>query len=253
MASVNLDRGPSRQQTMLPDDIPILYEDDGREGMGEASIHTGTIDVLFYGIDIHIKLTRPGARVFSNLNTYYPAKPPPEKKGALPYVSPDVMVVHPPRPLPAEIRSYTINRDGPAPLQTTEVLSESSADIRDLDQKPVIYAALGVAEYVLVDATGEYLPQRLLLKRLQPDGTWRDQQDADGGVTSQLGFRIIFDADGRPRVVNAQTGQKYPRPDEAWLEQKARLRAEAAHAEAELRIRDLEAELERLRRQNPKP
>ena len=92
MASVNLDRRNGPPATVvLPDDIPILYEDDGREGMGEASIHTGTIDILFYGIDIHLKQTRPGARVFSNLNTYYPATPPPEKKGALPYVSPDVM------------------------------------------------------------------------------------------------------------------------------------------------------------------
>jgi Putative restriction endonuclease len=249
MASVNLDRPKTGMQpVVLPHDIPILYEDDGREGMGEAAIHPATIDILFLGIDTHVKQTRPGARTFSNLNTYYPAQPPPEKLGVLPYVSPDIMVVHPSRPLPENIRSYTIGRDGPAPLQTTEVLSESSADLRDLDKKPQIYAGLGVAEYILVDATGEYLPQRLLLKRLQPDGTWRDEQDSDGGITSRLGFRIIFDSDGKLRVVNAKTGEKYPRPEEAWLEQRARQRAEAGRADAERRVRELEAEIERLRK-----
>src|SRR5262249_45657743 len=105
MASVNLDRPKTGMQPVLPPpDIPILFEDDGREGVGEAEIHTGTIDILFLGIDTHIKQTRPGARTFSNLNTYYPAQPPPEKLGVLPYVSPDVMAVHPPRPLPENIR-----------------------------------------------------------------------------------------------------------------------------------------------------
>jgi hypothetical protein len=112
-----------------------------------------------------------------------------------------------------------------------EVLSEETAEERDLDEKLYIYAMTGIEEYLLVDVDGRFLPQRLVLKRLQPDRTWQDEQDADGGVTSRLGFRVIFDSDGRLRVVDKATGRKYARPDEA-----------------EARIRALEEELARLKK-----
>jgi hypothetical protein len=70
------------------------------------------------------------------------------------------------------------------------------------------------------------LPQRLLLKRLENDGNWTDFQDADGGVTSRLGFRLRIENDGRLRVVNSDSGQAYPRPDEAAVERLARQDAE---------------------------
>src|SRR5438094_268649 len=134
MASVNLDRPKSPTQTLvLPQDIPILYEDDGREGMGEANPHTRTIDVLFLGMEVHLQQTRPELQVFSNLNAYYRDEPRNPQSGRSPYFSADIMVVSPPTRLPESIRSYRIGVDGPAPLQTTEVLSESSADLRDLD------------------------------------------------------------------------------------------------------------------------
>ncbi|HEY7423021.1 MAG TPA: hypothetical protein VH682_02150, partial [Gemmataceae bacterium] len=62
---------------------------------------------------------------------------------------------------------------------------------------------------------GEMLEQRLLLLRRQRDGLWRDEQDADGGITSRLGFRIVIEDDGQLRIINAQTGKRYARPDEA--------------------------------------
>jgi hypothetical protein len=63
-------------------------------------------------------------------------------------------------------------------------------------------------------------------------------------VVSRFGFRIAFDADGLPRVNDVATGWVYPRPDEA--DEIAR-----AAAAAEARVRELEAELARLR--NPPP
>ncbi|HYV36593.1 MAG TPA: Uma2 family endonuclease, partial [Gemmataceae bacterium] len=119
---------------------------------------------------------------------------------------------------------------GPAPLWVSEVLSERSAQQRDLKEKLDIYAALGVAEYVLADPTGVYLPERLLLKRLMPDGSWKDEKDADGGITSSLQFRVILEAAGALRVVDCVTGWHYVHPDEA-----------------DHRIRELNAELQRLR------
>ncbi len=226
-----------RPLPILLDDIPILYEDEEEGDMGESNPHVDACAILHICLKAHLA-GRPEYRVFANMNCYYRKGPLYPKTGSLPYVSPDAMVVKPSRDLGEDVTSYEISRDGPAPLLVGEVLSERSAQQRDLSQKLTIYAKLGVAEYLLVDTSGRFLPQRLLLKRLQPDRTWKDEQDPDGGVTSQLGFRVIIDTDGRLRVVDAATGKRYIRPDEAT----------ARVAEAEERIRELETELQRLRR-----
>lgn len=206
--------------------IPFLYEDDGREDMGDSDLHTRTIGTIFYGAQYHLSPKRR-YRVFANLNLYYSTS---RRK---PYVSPDVMVVEPFEALPEEVPSYWVGVDGPAPLFVTEVLSERTSQQRDLTDKPLIYAKLKIPEYAVVDVTGQFLSVRLLLKVLQPDGAWKDVRDADGGITSRLGFRITLDPDGQVRICDAATGKPYARPDEA----------------AE-RIRSLEAELAKLRRQS---
>jgi Uma2 family endonuclease len=255
------------QAPLLWAKIPILHEDEENEDeMGEADIHTRTVEILAGGVEIHVEEIRPDLklRIFSDLNLYYQGESEegvPEKGCTVP----DVMAVPRKKPLPRTIKSYTIGKEGPRPRLVIEVLSVKTSQT-DLKDKPVIYAALEVEEYVLVDPTGEYLPEQLVLKRLQPDGTWKEYRDADGGVTSQLGFRIIVEEDGWVRVVNAETGEKYPRPREAWkLAQEtkeaeqarqqaeyARQQAEQARVEAEQRAQELEAELKCLRKQRSK-
>jgi hypothetical protein len=208
--------------------IPILHEDDQEWDMGEANLHALAEHVLRYGIAAHLG-DRPRYRVFSNMNLHYQPRFPRV------YVSPDVMVVTPLVAEPDELRSYHVDSDGPPPVFVAEVLSEETAEERDLDEKLYIYAMTGIEEYVLVDVAGRFLSQRLVLKRLQPDRKWQDEQDADGGVTSRLGFRVIFDSDGRLRVVDKTTGRKYARPDEA-----------------EARIRALEEELAQLKKSRRK-
>ncbi len=222
------------------DDLPILYEDDKESDLGESNPHVIADEILHVGLTAHLA-NRPEYRVYSNMNLYYQDVDSVEV-GPLPYVSPDTMIVVPSQPLDAAIRSYQVGRDGPVPVLTVEVLSERSHEQRDLDEKVILYAKLGVAEYILVDVTGRFLPQRLLLKRLQADQTWKDEQDPDGGVTSQLGFRLIIEQDGLLRVLDARTGRPYVRPLEA--EQRVR-ELEADNA----RIRELEAENARLRQQ----
>jgi Uma2 family endonuclease len=232
-----------RTSHFLPsDDLPILYEDDKEADMGESNIHVDSDEILHICLKAHLA-NRPEYRVFSNMNLYY-QEVESQEVSPLPYVSPDTMIVKPVRPLGKKVRSYQVGRDGPFPLLTVEVLSERSYEQRDLDEKVILYAKLGVAEYILVDVTGLLLPQRLLLKRLQADGTWKDEQDADGSVTSQLGFRLIIDSDGQLRLVDAVTGRRYARPDEAETEAEARRQAEE-------RVRALEAELQRLRGSAP--
>jgi Uma2 family endonuclease len=252
--------------TFVGKPMPIIYEDEGQDEMGEANLHTLSTATLHFGIKAHMR-PLPQYQVFANLNCYYS----PRKRKA--YFSSDVMVVEPYEPLPFELSSYRIGKHGPAPRVAIEILSERSAQQRDLTDKPVIYGQLAVAEYILVDVTGEYLPERLELMRYRQSGTWSTLRDRDGGVTSELGFRIVIDADGFVRVVDAATGRRYIRPDEAEAtkrlaetgrkkeaqarrraekerdnEAQAREQAENARRAAEDRIRELEAELKRLRK-----
>jgi len=222
------------------DDIPILYEDEGEEEMEESNIHVVTGQIIHVCVGAHLaNLAR--YQVFANMNLYYLPGPPHPQTRSLPYVSPDVMVVEPLDPLEGEVRSYTIGRDGPGPLVTVETLSQRSGQQRDKEEKVIVYARLAVPEYILVDVTGAYLPERLLLKRLQSDGTYRDERDTDGGVTSNLGFRLIIEADSQVRVLDVVTGRKYVRPREAQAE------ADARQAMAE-KIRVLQEEIEKLQR-----
>ena len=246
--------------------LPIMYEDEGQEEMGEANLHTCSDRILSLGIIAHLR-PQPRWQVFSNLNCYYSAT---DRRA---YVSPDVMVVEPYERLPITLTSYRIGEHGPAPQQAIEILSQRSFQQRDLTDKPVIYGQLAVAEYILADLTGAFLPERLLLMRRRRSGTWAMMQDADGGVTSKLGFRILIDTDQQFRVLDAATGTPYLRPDEAQAAEESRQKAvkqrdkeararkkaeqaclQAAEARqlAEERIRQLEAELERLRQAPPR-
>jgi Uma2 family endonuclease len=217
------------------DKMPLLYEDDEEGDMGESNLHEITSLILRAGLEAHLA-GKTQYRVFSNLNLYYhPVDP-------KPYVSPDAMVVIPFAPLPDSLSSYRVNLQGPAPVLTAEILSERSSQQRDLKEKLTIYAQLQVAEYILIDVSGVFLSQRLLLNRLDPNGAWKPEKDSDGGVTSHLGFRLMIEADGGLRVIDAASGKRYVRPLEAELEAERR-------REAEKRIRELEAELSQLRQQ----
>ena len=196
--------------------VPLLYEDDDEGDMGESNPHLQSNVILYVCLSTHFAHL-PQYQVFSDLNLYYRPEDLPEEKRT-PYATPDTMVVEPYRRLDQDVSSYTVDEDGPAPLLTIEILSRRSAQQRDLKEKIPLYAYLGVQEYILVDITGNFLPQKLLLKRLQEDGTYKDERDADGGVTSKFGFRIIIDADGQVRVINTATGYRYIRPLEAEAE-----------------------------------
>ena len=85
--------------------MPVVYEDEGQEEMGDSASHSSTMAILAFGIQAHLS-GQPEYNVFWNLNLYYH----PSERNA--YVSPDVMVVAPYRPL-GRISSYRIGEDGP--------------------------------------------------------------------------------------------------------------------------------------------
>ena len=228
--TLSRDRRTRAEMPVVAVELPVMFEDEGQDEMGESIIHTDTTDIWYYSLKAHFR-SQPAFEVCSNLNMYYH---PIERKA---YVTPDVFVVNPERRLRKNARSYRIGVTGPPPVLVGETLSKRSYQQQDLLDKPEIYAELEIPEYILVDLSGEFLPRKLLLKRRNGKGKWRDEQDADGGVTSRLGFRLIEDSDGRLRVLHATTGYRYLRPDEA-----------------EDRVEALEAELVRLRGEsNRKP
>jgi len=214
--------------------------------MGESTLHTRTCEILAYGLEFHFARRR-SFRVFRNLNCYYS-----DEKPHL-FVAPDAMVVETVQPLPAELSSYRIGQDGPVPLLMAEVLSPRTCVKGDLEAKPVLFKALGIREYIVIDVPGDLMAKKLVLMRRQDDGSWTEEQDADGGVTSELGFRLVIDADGQLRVIDTQSGRPYPRPSDAWTAEE-RFAAEAqARRQAEERNRALEEEVARLRATGPQP
>jgi hypothetical protein len=235
-----------------PGELPVFYEDEGQDDMGESLAHTDAEAILRFGLMSHFA-ARPGHAVLPNMNLYYH----PTDPGT--YISPDVMVVTPPAPLPTGLRSYRVGETGPAPVLTVEVLSRRTFQQGDLTLKPVLYADLGVREYLLVDATGALLPERLLLKSGRVGHLWMDYRDQGAGVESrEFGFGVRVEADGGVRVYNAKTGHPYARPAEAEAEARARRKEAAARRKeaaarqaAEARVRELEAELAKLRGQAP--
>lgn len=233
--------GPGRLP-VIACDWPVVFEDEGQEDMGDSWPHTTALHTLFFSLSAHLA-GRPGHEVLANMNLYYH----PTRRWS--YVSPDVMVVTPPTPLPADLRSYRVGATGPAPVLVAEVLSQRTFQQGDLTLKPVIYANLGVAEYLLVDTTGEYLPERLQLRTLDGDA-WISHSDEGEGVASRLGFRVVIE-EGQVRLIDTATGERYARPTEAqWLARDRHAEQQARQA-AEARVRELEAELARLRGQTP--
>src|SRR5262249_51201832 len=144
-------------------------------------------------------------RVFGNLNLYF------SKEHPNLFLTPDVMAVETTRALPLQLASYRIGEHGPPPVFVAEVLSPRTYKEGGLTGTHIQYKEIGVEESLVADVTGEMLEQRLLLLRRQRDGNWHDEQDADGGVTSRLGFRVVIEEDGQLQVVNAKTGKRYAR------------------------------------------
>jgi Uma2 family endonuclease len=226
-------------------DLPVLFEDEGQEHMGETAAHTHAAHTAFAGLLAHFA-DKSEYRVFANLSMYYH----PINRSA--YVSPDVMVVCPDRPLADDIASYRVGHDGPPPLLVVEVLGRRSLQQHDLSVKPVVYAQLGVNELLFIDTTGAMLPERLQLRRLQlRDESWMEvPQGENGQIMSAFGFAVMIEPDNKVRLSNPAVKQPYPRLEEthdvitAWsiaMETLAQTKQARRHADEQ--IRQLKAQL----------
>ena len=143
--------------------------------------------------------------------------------------------------------SYRIEEWGQIPAFALEVASESTAP-RDLGPKRELYARIGIQEYWRLDRRGDIYGEHVVGERLV-DGQYQRYEvrtDPNGDLWSHsqlldldFVYRVEDDGWGRYLLRDASTGE--------WLDTVYRERA--ARMAAEARVAELEAELERVRRQ----
>ncbi len=142
---------------------------------------------------------------------------------------------------------YIISEQGKPPDFVLEVASPSTAEI-DVGDKREDYAALGIPEYWRFDRTGEYHGARLAGDRLV-DGVYVPMPIEELAEGSLQGYSAVLDLylrweHGQLGWYDPATGQHIPTYDyqrgRADNEREARIRAED-------QVRNLEAEIRRLR------
>lgn len=216
----------------LQREVEIEYPTSDGKPVAETELH---LDVMHYIRDALKDHFSGMADVYvgSNLLFYYAEGDPKS------VVAPDVFVV---KGVPkGRRRNYLLWKEGKAPSLVVEVTSRSTR--RKDVQKKELYARLGVPEYFMFDPEGDYLKPVLQGFRLLK-GEYRSiPPAADGSLTSRTAG-VVFRPEGDwVRLIDAATGCPLLSVEE--LREKAR-----ATEEAEARIRKLEEELERLRRQS---
>ena len=208
----------------------------------------------------------PGALWFSQINVIYDSDTP----GS--FVSPDGGVVlglkTDARVIKRDRRSYRIDEWGVPPAFVLEVASESTA-CRDLGEKRAIYALMGAQEYWRLDVTGgDYYGEPLVGERLvngeyvrfelhtEPNGDIWSRSEALG---VDFYYRVDEDGYGAFLLKDAETGEwlhdlsgevaaRRVAEFRAHEAEQASLQEREARLAAEARNRELQAELERLRR-----
>jgi Uma2 family endonuclease len=142
---------------------PIIYPDCDGQPMTESD---ATRDYLLYCVEV-LQLYfkgRPNVYVSGNLFVYY------EEGNPKASISPDVFVIF--GVSNRKRRSYkTWQEDGKLPNFVLEVTSRSTKR-QDQEEKPRLYASLGIKEYFQYDPTADYLKPQLQGARLV-EGTYQ--------------------------------------------------------------------------------
>ena len=161
---------------------------------------------------------------------------------------PDLMVAFNTKPeMYARDNGYIISNQGKPPDFVLEVASRSTGSV-DLTEKREYYAAMGVGEYWRFDETGEYHGDYLAGDTLI-EGNYQPvpvETLADGsrqGYSTALNLILRWN-NGRLGWHEPETGRHIATFHEL---QQARLEEQQARLAAEARVRELEAEVERLR------
>ncbi len=221
------------------------------EPMGEAFIHLRHFLYILGMLSRWFDRQGIDATVFGDINVYYR-----DERDAVAVVAPDACVVFGIESARIDREgSYFIEREGVVPAFVMEMASGKTAR-RDMNEKPAIYAQMGVPEYWMLDPTGgEHYGFPIKGLRLV-DGAYEEialTTLTDGsvrGFSDALGLELHWGNDGL-RLFDPASSEYLRTPEEieaAEREAEARVRnAETRAQDAEARARDAEAELARLR------
>ena len=201
---------------------PWYRDDEEQDEPLAGQDHRFTIDAIYYALNNRLA----GERCFvaAELRVH------PNPQDLREYKEPDVLVA---LGVPDRVRErYLISEEGKAPDLVIEVLSPSSVENSDLDEKKKWYAKEGVREYVVVDPSGKFADLGPRLQRFwlaAGDKVPADFADGDGILRSRLipfGLQVL---DEWVRVVDLATGEVLPTPKES---EQRRLQAEREVREA---------------------
>ena len=215
----------------------VYYPESDGKPMGETDDHR---DQMVRHIDLLRHYYRDQQVYVSGALLVYYEQGNPRK-----FVVPDAFVV---KGVPAgKRRIYKIWVEGKSPEVVIETTSRKTRR-KDTQEKPTLYARLGVKEYFVYDPLQEYLDPPLQGHRLTDQGYVGIVPDECGTLVSeQLGLQLRIER-GLLQFYRLDTGERLLTADErAACEAEARQReAEARQREAEAR-KAAEAEVVRLR------
>lgn len=199
--------------------------------MGETSFHSALVDYL---MDVLRWLFHDRAcAIYENLNFYHTSNS--REKPLVPDIAVITGVAF------RHVRSWRIGKSGPAPRVVFEIASEETWQ-KDIHEKPLKYAHIGVEEYIFYDPNDPPLSrataQRLYVWRLDKDrGMMIPVQVESGGriwsaaLESWLApdgiYLRLYDQFGNLRLTQAE-------------EEKRRVEIERQRAEAEARHATME-------------
>jgi Uma2 family endonuclease len=169
----------------------------------------------------------------------------------LPGPAPDLSVIRGARDPAPDLESFDAVEQGVVPCLVLEIVSPTDARIRKTDEvdKVLLYARVGIPEYLLVDPPRKGTGHRFRIRGLRLDAGGRYQPiapDEEGFILSETtGLRFRASPEGkRIEIFDARTGERLLSARE---EVEARKAAERARKAAEKELQRLRAEIERLK------
>ena len=219
----------------IEDEVKYYYDSHPTEEdlMGETDFHANLVHYLVEVLRwlFHGRL----CTIYENLNFYQTANP---KEYPL---APDIAII--PGIAHRRVRSWRVGKSGPAPKVAFEIASEETWH-KDLEEKPLRYAHMGVQEYFAYDPNEPILlrraTRRLFGWQLDPDGQkMREMQPRPNGslwspsldswlVPDGVWLRL-YDSSGHLRP----TGEEFAKQETELAKQQAELAREQARALAE--------------------
>jgi Uma2 family endonuclease len=206
---------------------PIVYPESDGKPIGESDVHRDETLALIAALQAYYR-NEPLLYVSGDLMFYY------EEGNPKKVVSPDVFVVKGIEQ--RQRRVYKLWEERALPCLAIEISSRSTRR-EDLGVKKQLYAALGIAEYVLFDPLEEYLQPSLQGFRLEQGGYAPIRVENDGGLhLNSLGLHLRREGYALA-LYDAASGAKLLRPLEMDL---ARRQAEEQKRTAEEQKRTAE-------------